>query len=286
MKTLSRVYTCLIILLLYAPILVMIALSFNGTGSISQMDNISLKWYKELFSNSKVGEALRNTLILAVTSSLIATVLGTAAAVGISRMHKAWRSPVLTVTNIPMMNPDIVTAVSMLMFFVFVSSVLGTASRSFYTVLIAHVTFNLPYVVLSVMPKIRQMDKNLPEAARDLGCTPLQSFFLVELPAILPGVLSGMLMAFTLSLDDFIITQFTKGEGFYTLPTYIYAMTKKRVTPDVYALSSLIFVVILILMLASNLIQARMEAKNDPLAQKKKSRQNRKKVMQKEEGRA
>ena len=268
MKNLSRIYTILIILLLYTPILVMILFSFNSSVSTSSFEGFSLKWYKELFAKDEVAEALKNTLLLAVLSSFIATVLGTAAAVGISHMRKNWRTPVLTVTNIPMMNPDIVTAVSLLMFFVFVSSLLGVSSRNFFTVLIAHITFNLPYVVLSVMPKIRQMDKNLPEAAQDLGCTPLQSFFLVELPAILPGVLSGMLMAFTLSLDDFIITQFTKGEGFYTLPTYIYSMTKKKVKPDMYALSTLIFIVILALMVASNVIQARMEAKRSPQKQK------------------
>lgn len=268
MKSLRRLYIALIVLFLYAPILVMIFFSFNESASTSSFTGFSLHWYKELFQKDEVGEALKNTLILAVSSSLIAGIIGTAAAVGISRMKKAWRSPVLSVTNIPMMNPDIVTAVSMLMLFVFVSGLLGVSSRSFITVLIAHVTFNLPYVVLSVMPKIRQMDKNLPEAAQDLGCTPLQSFFLVELPAILPGVLSGVLMAFTLSLDDFIITQFTKGEGFYTLPTYIYSLTKKKVKPDMYALSSLIFIVILVLMVVSNMAQAKMEQKRNP--QKKK----------------
>ena len=269
MKSMRRIYIALILLFLYAPILVMILFSFNESASTATLTGFGFKWYKELFAKDEVAEALKNTLILAVLSSLIAGVLGTAAAVGISRMKKIFRTPVLTITNIPMMNPDIVTAVSLLMLFVFVSSLIGVSSRSFFTVLIAHITFNLPYVVLSVMPKIRQMDKNLPEAAQDLGCTPLQSFFLVELPAILPGVLSGMLMAFTLSLDDFIITQFTKGEGFYTLPTYIYSMTKKKVKPDMYALSSLIFVVILVLMVASNMIQARMEEKNNPQKKKK-----------------
>ena len=269
MKSMRRIYIALILLFLYAPILVMILFSFNESASTATLTGFGIKWYKELFAKDEVAEALKNTLILAVLSSLIAGVLGTAAAVGISRMKKIFRTPVLTITNIPMMNPDIVTAVSLLMLFVFVSSLIGVSSRSFFTVLIAHITFNLPYVVLSVMPKIRQMDKNLPEAAQDLGCTPLQSFFLVELPAILPGVLSGMLMAFTLSLDDFIITQFTKGEGFYTLPTYIYSMTKKKVKPDMYALSSLIFVVILVLMVTSNMIQARMEEKNNPQKKKK-----------------
>lgn len=270
MKTLRNVYTVLVLVFLYAPILVMILFSFNDSASTAVFSGFSFKWYGELFSKDEVGQALKNTLLLAFLSSLVATVIGTAAAVGLSKMKKAWRSPIMSVTNIPMMNPDIVTAVSMLMLFVFISSVLGTSSRSFMTVLIAHITFNLPYVVLSVLPKIRQIDKNLPEAAQDLGCTPLQSFFKVELPCLLPGILSGALMAFTLSLDDFIITQFTKGEGFYTLPTYIYSMTKKRVTPDMYALSSLIFVAILALLLLINLVSAKMDAKSQPQQKKAK----------------
>lgn len=265
MKTLSRIYIILILLFLFAPIIVMMLFSFNSTRSTAVFSGFSLKWYGELFRDEKAGEALLNTLKLAVLSSVIATVLGTLAAVGLSRLKQRWvRNTMQSVTNIPMMNPDIVTAVSMLMFFVFVGSALGIASRSFLTVLIAHVTFNLPYVILSIMPKIRQMDKHLLEAAADLGCTPIETFFRVELPSILPGVLSGLLMAFTLSLDDFIITQFTKGEGFYTLPTYIYAMTKKKVTPDMYALSTLIFLVILVLLILSNILQARMDARRNP----------------------
>ena len=265
MKTLSRIYIVLILLFLFAPIVVMMLFSFNSTRSTAVFSGFSLKWYGELFRDEKAGEALLNTLKLAVLSSVIATVLGTLAAVGLSRLKRRWvRNTIQSVTNIPMMNPDIVTAVSMLMFFVFVGSALGIASRSFLTVLIAHVTFNLPYVILSIMPKIRQMDKHLLEAAADLGCTPIETFFRVELPVILPGILSGLLMAFTLSLDDFIITQFTKGEGFYTLPTYIYAMTKKKVTPDMYALSTLIFLVILVLLILSNILQAQMDARRDP----------------------
>ena len=265
MKTLSRIYIVLILLFLFAPIIVMMLFSFNSTRSTAVFSGFSFKWYAELFRDEKAGEALLNTLKLAVLSSIIATVLGTIAAVGLSRLKRRWvRNTIQSVTNIPMMNPDIVTAVSMLMFFVFVGGALGIASRSFLTVLIAHVTFNLPYVILSITPKIRQMDKNLLEAAADLGCTPIETFFRVELPVILPGVLSGLLMAFTLSLDDFIITQFTKGEGFYTLPTYIYAMTKKKVTPDMYALSTLIFLVILVLLILSNILQAQMDARRDP----------------------
>ena len=265
MRIASKIYTALIFVFLYAPIAVMILFSFNGSSSTAVLDGFSFRWYRELFSNRAAGEALLNTLWLALLSASIATVLGTLAAVALSKMKRRWlRSTHTSVLNIPMMNPDIVTAVSMLMLFVFVGNLLNVASRSFLTVLIAHVTFNLPYVTLSVIPKLRQMDRNLPEAAADLGCTPLRSFFLVELPAILPGVLSGALMAFTLSLDDFIITQFTKGEGFYTLPTYIYSMTKRKVAPDMYALSTLIFLVILCLLVLSNVVQARMDRRRNP----------------------
>lgn len=275
MKIACRIYTALIFVFLYAPIAVMILFSFNGSSSTAVMDGFSLRWYADLFGNRAAGEALRNTLVLALLSAAIATVLGTLAAVALSRMRHAWvRKSFTSVLNIPMMNPDIVTAVSMLMLFVFVGNILNIASRSFLTVLIAHITFNIPYVVLSVMPKLRQMDRNLPEAAADLGCTPLQSFFFVELPAILPGVLSGALMAFTLSLDDFIITQFTKGEGFYTLPTYIYSMTKRKVEPDMYALSTLIFLVILALLIISNALGARMEAHRNPKTKSMKGIKN------------
>ena len=263
MKVFSRIYTTLIFVFMYAPIAIMIFFSFNSSRSTAKFEGFSLRWYEELFQDSHVGEALKNTLVLAVLSALIATVIGTAAAMGISKMkNKYVKGGIMGVTNIPMMNPDIVTGVAMLLLFASVGAALGIKGRSFATVLIAHVTFNLPYVVLNVLPKIKQMDKHLPEAARDLGCTPLQSFFKVELPCIMPGVLSGMLMAFTLSLDDFIITQFTKGEGFYTLPTYIYSMTKKTVKPDMYALSALMFITILVLLIASNVLQAKMDKKS------------------------
>lgn len=263
MKIASKIYTTLIFVFMYAPIAIMIFFSFNSSRSTAKFDGFSLRWYEELFRNDEVAEALKNTLVLAVLSALIATVIGTAAAVGISKMkNKYLKGGIKGLTNIPMMNPDIVTGVSLLLLFASVGTVLGIQGRSFITVLIAHITFNLPYVVLNVLPKINQMDKHLPEAAMDLGCTPVESFIKVELPAIMPGVLSGMLMAFTLSLDDFIITQFTKGEGFYTLPTYIYAMTKKTVKPDMYALSALMFLAILILLIASNVLQAKMDSKN------------------------
>lgn len=257
MKSLSKIYTALIFLILYAPIAVMVLFSFNSSNSTGVFTGFSLYWYKELFNDPATLAALKNTLILAVLSSAIATIIGTVAAVGISKLkNKHVKSSIMTVTNIPMMNPDIVTGISLMLLFVFVTVSLGMSqSLSFTTVLIAHITFNLPYVILSVMPKIKQMDKHLTEAAMDLGCTPFQAFCKVELPAIVPGIVSGLIMAFTLSLDDFVISYFTTGNGFETLPIRIYSMTKKRVTPDMYALSTLIFIAVLVLLILSNVAQ-------------------------------
>ena len=257
MKTASKVYTAFIFLILYAPIAVMVLFSFNSSNSTGVFTGFSLHWYEELIKDEKTLEALKNTLVLAISSSIIATIIGTVAAVGISKLKSKYaQSTINTVTNIPMMNPDIVTGISMMLLFVFVTAKLGMSQTlSFWTVLIAHITFNLPYVILSVTPKIKQMDKHLTEAAMDLGCTPFQAFCKVELPAILPGIISGFIMAFTLSLDDFVISYFTTGNGFETLPIRIYSMTKKRVTPDMYALSTLIFIAVLVLLILSNVAQ-------------------------------
>lgn len=263
MKRAAKLYTVLIYVFLYAPIAVLILFSFNSSNSTGVFTGFSLRWYRELLSDSATLTALKNTLILAVSSSLIATVLGTIAAVGMHGLKNKYVSGALsTVTNIPMMNPDIVTGISMMLLFVFVGTMVNASSYlNFWTVLMAHVTFNLPYVYLNVLPKLKQMDKHLPEAALDLGCTPLQSFFKVELPAIMPGIISGLIMAFTLSLDDFVISYFTVGNGFETLPIRIYSMTKKRVTPDMYALSTFIFLAILALLLLSNFVGDRQENK-------------------------
>ena len=198
---------------------------------------------------------MKNTLVLAVCAAAISTVMGTAAAVGINKLRNRYLHAVMdTVTNIPMINPEIITGLSLMLMFVFVGRLFGAAtSLSFWTLLIAHVTFCLPYVILQVLPKLQQMDKSLPEAAMDLGCTPLRAFLKVEIPEILPGVITGMIMAFTLSLDDFVISYFTTGNGFQTLPIRIYNMTKKTVTPKMYALATIIFFVILALLLVSNL---------------------------------
>ncbi len=263
MSPLSKLYVGLILLFLYAPIVVMIVFSFNDSASTSVISGFSLRWYESLLHDEGTMKALSNTLILAVTSSLTATVMGTAAAVGINAFRNKYVKKItMGVTNIPMMNPEIVTGISMMLLFVFCAGLIGkTDALGFGTMLIAHVTFNLPYVILSVLPKLRQLDKYLPEAAMDLGCTPVQAFFKVVLPGISTGIFSGMMMAFTLSLDDFVISYFTQGPSFETLPIRIFSMTKKRVTPDMYALSTLIFVAILLLLVLINVAQARGEKK-------------------------
>ena len=254
----SGIYLALVMLFLYLPIIMLIVLSFNGTNSTSVIQGFSTKWYVELFKDSATINALTNTLILAVTSAITATVIGTLAAVGIDKMKKGVvKSSVMTVTNIPMMNPEIVMGVSMMLLFVFIGSILGASGvLGFWTLFIAHVTFSLPYVILNVLPKLRQTDANLSQAAQDLGCPPVKAFIKVVLPSILPGVIAGLIMAFTLSFDDFIISYFVSGPKFQTLPIRIFSMTKKRVTPDMYALSTIMFIVILVLLVLVNVLQA------------------------------
>lgn len=263
MKKLGNALTVLVMAFLYAPLAVMIVFSFNSSSSTSVMSGFSFKWYAELLNDSTTIESIKNTLILAVLSSVIATLLGTVASVGIFNMrNKLARSTLMTVTNIPMMNPDIVTGLSMMLLFIFVSRAIGLLnSLSFWTLLIAHITFNLPYVILNVLPKLHQTDKHLSEAAEDLGCTPVQSFFKVVLPSISSGILTGLIMTFTLSLDDFVISYFTSGPDFQTLPIIIYSKVRKSVKPDMYALSSIIFVVVFILLVIINVAQVKSERK-------------------------
>lgn len=255
MKAVSKIYTVLVFVILYIPIAVLMLFSFNSTANTGAMTGLSLYWYKELFNSPETFNALKNTLILAVSASVISTVIGTAASVGIVHFkRKITKSTLLSLTNIPMMNPDIVTGISMMLLFVFIGNIIGKEDKlSFWTLLIAHVSFCLPYVILSVRPKLLQMNKALPEAAMDLGCTPIRSFFKVELPNIMSGVVSGFILAFTLSLDDFVISYFTTGNDFQTLPLLIYSMTKKEVKPDIYALSTLLIVAVTALLVLSNL---------------------------------
>ncbi len=262
MKIGGKIYMAIIFALLYAPIIVLVFFSFNESNSMAVFTGFSLKWYKELFSNEETINSLINTLILAVSSSVLATVIGTAAAVGINAMrNRHVKSAIMNVTNVPMMNPDIVTGVSLMLLFAFTGSLMHRGILGFWTLLIAHVTFNIPYVILNVLPRFKQMNKNLPEAAMDLGCTPLQAFFKVEIHELIPGIATGMLMAFTLSLDDFVISYFAAGNSFQTLPIYIYAQTKKRVTPDMNALCTIIFIAILVLLLIRNFASSREEKK-------------------------
>ena len=256
MKLSSKLYSGIIFGFLFAPILVLLVFSFNGSKSLSVFSGFSLSWYRELFHDRNTLEAVGNTLILAASATVIATLMGTAAAVGINKIRSRWyRAAMHTVTDIPMTNPDIITGISLMLMFVFVGRLFGAStSLSFGTMLIAHVTFCIPYVILQVLPKLQQMDDALPEAAMDLGCTPLRAFLKVELPEIFPGIITGAIMAFTLSLDDFVISYFTSGNGFETLPIRIYGMTKKTVTPKMYALATIIFFVTMTLLLISNFI--------------------------------
>lgn len=246
-KLLSRCYVGLIILFLYAPILILIFLSFNKSKSRSRWGGFTLHWYKELFQNDAIMSALYTTLIIALLSALIATIIGTAAAIAINNMKKVPRTIMMAVTNIPMLNADIVTGISLMLIFVALNYTLG-----FTSVLLAHITFNIPYVILSVIPKLRQLNPNTFEAALDLGASPVYAFFKVILPDIFPGVLSGFFLAFTMSLDDFVITHFTKGPEINTLSTKIYTEVRKGIKPEMYALSTLMFFTVLILLILVN----------------------------------
>lgn len=272
MKLSAKIYSGLIFAFLFAPILVLLVFSFNEAKSLSVFSSFSLKWYKELFHDRNTLEAVRNTLVLAASATAVSTVMGTCAAVGINKLRTKWyRAAMNTVTDIPMTNPDIITGISLMLMFVFVGRLMGAAtSLNFVTLLIAHVTFCTPYVILQVLPKLQQMDKSLPEAAMDLGCTPIGAFLKVELPEILPGIITGAIMAFTLSLDDFVISYFTSGNGFETLPIRIYGMTKKTVTPKMYALATIIFFVTLTLLLISNFIDNEDSRRLKEVKKKKK----------------
>ena len=240
-------YLVLILVFLYAPIATMAVLSFNSSKSRTQWGGFTTRWYTELFSSSTIMTALYNTLLIAFLSSIIAVLIGTAAASAINNMKRVPRTIVMGITNIPMLNADIVTGISLMLAFIAFGISLG-----FKTILIAHITFNIPYVILSVMPKLKQTDKSTYEAAMDLGATPVYAFFKVVFPDILPGVLSGFLLAFTMSLDDFIITHFTRGAGINTLSTLIYSEVRRGIKPSMYALSTIIFLTVLILLLITN----------------------------------
>ncbi len=247
----AKVLNILVFLFLYLPIAVLIVFSFNDSKSRTVWSGFSLHWYEELFHDEEILSAFSTTLTVSVLAAVIATVLGTAAAIGFHSMKRKPRHLLMTINNIPMTNADIITGVSLMLLFVFTGNLLGF-SLGFGTLLVAHITFNIPYVVLAVLPKLRQLNPNLGEAAMDLGATPWQAFWKVLMPELRPGILNGLLIAFTLSIDDFVISYFTAGSEVATLAMQIYAMTRKRISPEVNALSTILFVTVLTLLLIVN----------------------------------
>ncbi|HOL78818.1 MAG TPA: ABC transporter permease [Clostridiales bacterium] len=243
----QKFYVAIIFLILYSPVIVLMVLSFNDSKSRVIWGGFTLKWYSRMFNSSIIVETFIVTVTLALLSAAIAVVLGTAACVGIEAMRRRNKQIVLGATNIPLLNADIVTGISLMLFF---SRFLNAG---FPTLLIAHITFELPYVILSIMPRMRQINTNAYNAALDLGATPLYAFFKIILPEIFPGIITGFIMALTMSLDDFTISYFTKGPGVSTLPTMIYSELRKGVKPEMYALSTLMFLAVLILLVIVNL---------------------------------
>lgn len=260
----SRIFMGLVFLFLYAPILVLIIFSFNESKSRANWTGFSLKWYIELFQDSSILNAFATTILVSVLAAAVATVLGTMTAIGLMNMRRRSRNIILSVNNIPMTNADIITGVSMMLLFVgalgAINATLGTNIKmGFVTLLLAHITFDTPYVILSVMPKLRQLDPNLMEAAEDLGASTFYAFRKVVLPEIMSGVVNGAIMAFTMSVDDFVISYFTAGSRVQTLAMVIYSMTRKRISPEINALSTLLFVIVLTLLVIINLRQSHQE---------------------------
>lgn len=246
-KTLKKLYLFLMFAFLYAPVVILIVFSFNNSKSRAHWDGFTLKWYGELFKDKQILSSLYYTIAVALLASLIATVMGTAAAVGIHNMGRIRKSMVMNLTYLPVLNPDIVTGISLMILFIFLNLKLG-----FLTLLLAHISFNVPYIILSVLPKLKQLNKHLHEAALDLGATPLFAFRKVILPEIMPGIITGFLLAFTLSLDDFIVSFFTTGSGVSTLSITIYSMARRGINPKINALSTIMFIVVLALLLLIN----------------------------------
>ena len=256
-KVSQKIYFGVIMAFLYLPIVYLIAYSFND-GKTSVWKGFTFKWYEALFSDAQIMSSLYNTLIVAILASVISTILGTAAAIGSYNFKGGVRSAIQNVSNIPIINPEIVTGVSLMLLFTFAGVMMGF-EMGFTTVLLAHIGFCTPYVILNVIPRIRQMDSSIYEAALDLGCSPIQAFFKVVLHELMPGILSGFLISFTYSLDDFVITYFTRGSKFQTLPIQIYTMTHQRINPKANALSALMFVIVIAILLISNAVSARRE---------------------------
>lgn len=252
----GRILLGLVFVFLFAPIIVMIAFSFNGSKNRAVWTGFTFDWYVKLFQNDLILSSLYITLLVSVIAAVVSTVIGTAAAIGFNAMKRRPRRFFMTVNNIPVVNPDIITGVSLMLLFVFARA-FTNIELGFFTLLAAHITFDVPYVILAVMPKLRSLNKHLFEAALDLGATPFKAFRQVILPEIMPGVISGALLAFTLSVDDFVISYFTAGSKVQTLPMTIYAMTRKHVSPEINAVSTLLFMTVLLLLVIINVLQSR-----------------------------
>lgn len=254
----GKAIVALTFLFLYIPIMVLIVFSFNSTKSRTVWSGFTFDWYSKLFSDSTVMSSLYVTLLVSILAAIIATIVGTFAAIGFYNMRRKWRSPLLLINNIPVINADIITGVSLSLLFVSAGAFLKF-NLGFGTLLIAHISFNIPYVVLSVMPKLYQLDKNLLEAAQDLGCTWMKAFIKVLIPEISPGIINGLIIAFTMSIDDFVISYFTAGSQVQTLSMTIYAMTRKRVSPEINAVSTLLFSAVLIMLIIINIRESRQQ---------------------------
>lgn len=260
----SKFYLGTVLLFLYLPIIVMIVFSFNSTKSRSVFTGFSTEWYQKLFQNELVMKSFMISIAIAIMSAIIATLIGTFAAIGIYRMKKVSRSIIMNINYLPIINPDIVTGVAFMLLFVFIGTVSGIPNMfGFWTILIAHITFNIPYIILNVLPKLRQLDKSQYEAAMDLGCNEKQAFQKVILPQIMPGIITGFLMALAYSIDDFVISYFTSGPSAQTLPVTINSMIRRIVTPEVYALSTIMFFMILILLIVYNVFDAKKYKKKE-----------------------
>ncbi len=257
MKFIKRFYLSIILFFLYVPIVILIVQSFNDGKSRAKWEGFSFRWYQELFNDAAIMQALYVTITIAILAAIISTILGTLAAIGIHAMKKRPQSLMMTLTNIPMTMPDIVTGISLMLLFIFTK-----VERGYVTMLLAHVTFDTPYVILSVLPKLKQMNKHSYEAALDLGATPTYALFHVILPEIMPGVITGAMLAFTLSLDDFTISYFTTSPLVQNLSTLIYSQARKGIKPTMNALSALMFVALLVLLVVVNRRTASTEVKN------------------------
>jgi len=258
-KKIGKVYLWLMLAFLYLPIFVLIIFSFNESRSRNSWGGFSLVWYRELFNNPNIGQALFNTLSIAVISTIVATIIGTMAAFGINTLRLKSKRVFIGITNLPVFMPEIVTGISLMLLFMFVMRFLRIGSMGYVTLLLAHISFNVSYVALAVLPRLRMLDKNLFEAATDLGATPMQGFIKVILPCIKPGIITGALLAFTLSIDDFIVSFFTTGEGVMNLSIFIFTQTRRGVNPSINALSTLMFATVMILLYIINRRDKKLE---------------------------